>query len=196
MTNDTIQEAERKRDAAVKRLAEAKQRESAITRRLGFATSEGIDTTQIKLDLADVRDAITGLEAALPVYAEAIENARLDASADRYGAIRDQLDVVIAKRREAAQAAQLAMSDLCDAVNQVAALGRQTVSLAKQLGGPHFEYPDRLGNHHTLPQWLAANCYAISPEGAAGWPNGGASPHFASAGLPALEEECLVQGGL
>ncbi|HEX5178567.1 MAG TPA: hypothetical protein VFW04_04505 [Gemmatimonadaceae bacterium] len=155
--------------------------------------SEGIDTSPIKRDLADCRDEITGLEAALPVYAEAIENARLDASAARHSAIRDQLDVVVAKRREAAQAAQLAMADLVDAVNQVAALGLQTVSLSKQLGLP---YPDRLGNHHVLPLWLAANVLSCSPEGLAGWPSAGANPQYASAGLPSLEEEALSREGL
>jgi hypothetical protein len=191
-TSETVAAIAQQKQQALAALQAAREREQLLKLQLGQAVAANAVTTNIKSALAETRDAIEGLEASLPIYDRQIETAELNARSDSRSSLRDEITRIVALRREAAQEAEIAMRDLVDAVTRCAQLGSQTVGLAKQLG---LAEANRLGNHTTLPMWLASSIVAVSPGGQAGWPNG-ASPSYAATGLPSLEEDALQREGL
>lgn len=192
MPNDAVQEANRRRQATVDALTVARTREQEIKRRLGFAHSQGLETSAIRRDLTAIREEIEALSESLPVHEETIRKAELEADAERFAPLWQQLDALVAERRATAEELQLLAQDFVASVSKLVHLSNQTVSVARQLGKPGAA---RASLSHVMPHWLCSVIVPVSPGGAQEWP-GVAHPDYARKGIVALNEECLNLGGV
>jgi len=192
MPNDAVQEANRRRQATLDALTIARQREADVKRRLGFATAQGLETTAIRKDLTAVREEIEALSESLPVHEETIRKAELEADAERFAPLWQQLDALVAERRATAEELELLAQDFVASVSKLVHLSNQSVQLARQLGRSDA---NRASLSHVMPHWLCSVIVPVSPGGAQEWP-GVAHPDYARKGIVALNEEALALGGV
>jgi chromosome segregation ATPase len=192
MPNDAVHEANRRRQATVDALTAARTREQEIKRRLGFAHSQGLETSAIRKDLTAVREEIETLDAALPAHDEAIKKAQLEADAEKFAPLYAQLQDVLAQRAAAAEQLALLGADFTAGIATLMHLANQSVQLSLALGNKDAA---KASFNHLMPHWLCALIMPFSPGGAQEWPST-ANPQYVQRGLVALDAELCERGNL